>query len=136
MFQIRPEIYMNDREKLRRPQKEYRVQLDPMNCGETGISYDTLEALAESLGVSEERVIYMALLDFAIKEIPGFDPDAPFLTSVQIEFLHRRREELERQKEADKNLPPINQSIIALLRVQGETDERPEDPGSENRGPA
>lgn len=125
---------MNDREKLRRPQKEYRVRLDPMNCGESGISYGTLGALADSMRVSEKRVIYMALLDFAIKKIPDFDPDAPFLTTEQIDFLRRRREEMEREEEIEKGLPPINESIIALLRVQGETDEKPEDPGSENSG--
>ena len=129
-----PEQKMNDDDKLARPKKLFRFELDPINCGETGISYDTLEALAASHGITEDRIVHQALLDFAIKEIPGFDPDAPFLSDEQLEFLRRRREELNKQVELDRNSPPVHETLMGFIRGQGETDERAEDPGPTNGG--
>lgn len=132
-----PEQKMTHDEKLARPKKPFRFELDPINCGSTGISYDTLEALAASHGVTEDRIVHQALLDFAIKEIPGFDPDAPFLSNEQLEFLRRRREELNNQVERDRNSPAVHDVLMGFMRGQGETDERTaEDPGPTNGGSA
>lgn len=129
-----PENTMEHDKRLSRPNKTFEVELEPVNCGVSGISYDTLEAIAHSYGITEERIIHQALLQLALKEIPGFDTDAPFLSDEQLERLRARREQIDQQAEIDRASPAVHEVLKNFLRIQGEADENTEDPGSASRG--
>lgn len=109
-------IAMDFDERIRRPGKHITIELAPINsCA--GISYDTLQAIAESYRTSVEEVILHALSQLAEKEIPDFDPDSPFLTSAQEVFLCLRGEKMQREKEDQANSRGL---LSTMLRSQGE----------------
>lgn len=61
---------------------KFRVKDTPF-----GITRGTLKALAEELGVSESKVVHMALSKFAADVLPAYAPDDGPLTVKQIKAL-------------------------------------------------
>jgi hypothetical protein len=68
------------------------VELEAVNSA-FGISADTLNQLAQSYGVSPERLLVRAITMLALADIPGLDLDAPQLSPDQQQFLKQRREQ-------------------------------------------
>ncbi|MBK4735956.1 hypothetical protein [Noviherbaspirillum pedocola] len=116
---------------IKRPKKHFTFALEPINSC-TGISYDTLQAIAESYGTSEEQVVLHALSQLAEKEIPDFDPDSPFLSEEQLKALLKRRHFIDAEAVQKRNSPSLRDHFLQAYREQGDTDGKPEDPVPDN----
>lgn len=100
--------------------KSFTITLEDINSA-FGISAETLTAIAESYGVSEEQIITRALTQWAKTEIPDLDLDAPSLTQDQLNMLLDRRRKLGESKEATQL--SLHDMFKHMARAQGAADD-------------
>lgn len=117
----------NLNEIVQRPDEEFRFTLEPINSA-FGISADTLKAIAQSYGITPERIIIRALTQLAKVEIPDLDLDEPLLSDTQLEALRIRRLWIDGDRENKRYRPSLLEQFKEHLRVHGEPDENPEEP--------
>jgi replicative DNA helicase len=100
--------------------KTFTITLEDINSA-FGISAETLTAIANSYGVTEEQIIMRALTQWAKAEIPDLDLDAPHLSQEQLNTLLERRRQLGDAKEA--NSLSLHDMFRHMARTQGAADD-------------
>lgn len=100
--------------------KSFTITLEDINSA-FGISAETLTAIANSYGVTEEQVIMRALTQWAKTEIPDLDLDTPHLSQDQLNMLLERRRKLGASAEA--NPLSLHDMFKQMARAQGAADE-------------
>lgn len=101
--------------------KSFTITLEDINSA-FGISAETLTAIADSYGVSEEQIITRALTQWAKTEIPDLDLDTPHLSQDQLNTLLDRRRKLGESEEATQL--PLHDMFMQMARAQGAADDK------------
>jgi hypothetical protein len=100
--------------------KSFTFTLEDVNSV-FGISAETLSALAESQGISEEQLIIKAITQLAKAEIPDLDLDAPRLSPEQLAQLVQRRMKVDEHRQTT-GTTTLKDVFLKLVREEGDTD--------------